>query len=182
MIMGINEVYKKSRFGKKASKISSAEKEVVIEIKRVDKVIKGGRKLSFSALVIVGDQKGSLGLGFGKADSVPLSIRKACRRASKNMKKIHLCRGTIYHEVRHSFGASKVFLKPACKGTGIIAGKTAHAILELAGLEDVLTKSSGSTKNKTNLAKAIFLGLQKMRSPSCVAKSRGISIEKVYHG
>ena len=150
--------------------------ETVIKIYRSSKVLKGGRRFSFSALVVVGDRKGRLGLGYGKANEVPPSVEKAVTNAKKNIRTVPVLNETIPHEVMGRFGAAKVFMKPASAGTGVIAGASVKAIVEAAGIKNILTKSFGST-NPKNMAKAAMNGLLSLRVREDVAKLRGVTIE-----
>ena len=152
--------------------------ERVVEINRVAKVVKGGRRFSFTALVVVGDEKSQVGVGYGKANEVPLAIQKAVERAKKNLFKVPMHGTTITHQTLGVYGAGHVFLKPASEGTGVIAGGGVRAVLELAGIRDVLSKSLGS-QNPINLVKATMTALQELRSPDEVAKLRGLSISEV---
>jgi small subunit ribosomal protein S5 len=152
--------------------------ERVVEINRVAKVVKGGRRFSFTALVVVGDEKSMVGVGYGKANEVPLAIQKAVDRARKNMFKVPMHGHTITHQVTGVYGAGRVFLKPASEGTGVIAGGGVRAVLELAGIRDVLSKSLGS-QNPINLVKATVTALQELRSPDEVAALRGLSVPEV---
>lgn len=155
-----------------------AFEERVVSINRVTKVVKGGRRIRFSALVIVGDKAGQVGFGLGKAQEVPDAIKKAIQNARKDMKQISLVNGTIPHEITGRFGAGKVFLKPASEGTGVIAGGAVRVICELAGINDILSKTIGS-KTPVNVVRATFAGLEALRTIEDVAKLRGISVEEM---
>ena len=153
-------------------------KERVIEINRVAKVVKGGRRFSFTALVVIGDEVDQVGVGYGKAREVPLAITKAVDDAKKNLFAVPKHGSTITHESLGEFGAARVLLRPASEGTGVIAGGGVRAVLELAGIRDILAKSLGTT-NPINMAKATVVALQSLRRPEEVAKVRGLEMARV---
>lgn len=156
-------------------------KEKLVNLNRVAKVTKGGRTFSFAAIVVVGDGKGTVGHGLGKARDVSESIAKAVDDAKKNLIKVPLHKGTIPHEQKGKFGAGKVLIKPAADGTGVIAGGAMRAVLEIAGVHNVLAKSQGSS-NPHNVVKATIDALSRLRNPQVVAKQRNISVEKLFNG
>lgn len=158
-----------------AEREASELKETVVKIKPVSKATKGGRKRSFSALVVVGDGRGRVGIGFGKANEVPMAIEKGTKDARRAMIRIELRGNTIPHTVIGRFGAATIFMKPASTGTGVIAGSTVRAVVMAAGIKDVLTKSHGSA-NPVNLVKATMNGLSSLKSKKAVEKLRGVRI------
>ncbi len=165
--------------GKPISKIDPTEltlNDKLIYINRVSKVVKGGKRLSFSALMVTGDGNGHVGIGVGKANEVPEAISKASAIAKKSLIKVPLAGPTVPHEIRVKFGAAKVLLKPAVPGTGIIAGGSIRAVLEIAGVKDVLSKSLGSS-NRINVAKATILALSQLRRPKEELAKRKLAID-----
>ena len=166
------------------AKIRSAElnlKDKLVAVNRVAKVVKGGRRFSFNAIVAVGDGQGHIGIGLGKSNEVTDAVSKATEDAKRNVKHIALRRGTIPHVVHGKYGAGKVMLKPASPGTGLIAGGGVRAVLELAGVQDILTKSQGSS-NPHNLVKATMAALESLNDASMIAERRGVSLSTVFNG
>ena len=168
----------------KQNRIKAADSELkdkLVSLNRVAKVTKGGRTFSFSAIVVVGDGKGKVGHGLGKARDVSEAIAKAVDDAKKNLINGPLIHGTIPHEQLGKYGAGKIFIKPAADGTGVIAGGAMRAVLEIAGVHNVLAKSQGSS-NPHNVVKATIDALKKLRSAKDIARERGVSLKKVYEG
>ena len=153
----------------------------LVGVQRVTKVTKGGRAFGFSAIVVVGDENGVVGQGLGKLKEVAEAIGKAIEDAKKNLVRIPIKKGTLPHEQKGKYGGAKVFVKPASEGTGVIAGGAVRAVLESVGVQNVLSKSQGSS-NPHNVVKATFDALLNLRSPEKIARERGISIEKVFNG
>ena len=162
--------------GRSNDRESSSQNETVVKIYRCSTVVKGGRRFSFAALVVAGDRAGHVGWGYGKANEVPLAVEKAMKEARKSLKSVTLAENTISHRVVGRFGTSSIILLPAREGTGVIAGASARAVLELAGVQDVLTKIQGSTSPK-NVVKATLDGLMKLRSPKQVQELRGVALD-----
>lgn len=156
-------------------------KDRLVSVNRVTKVTKGGRAFGFSAIVVVGDENGVIGHGLGKSKDVSEAIAKAVEDAKKNLVRIPLSKNTIPHEQKGKFGGARVFLMPASKGTGVIAGGSVRAVVESVGIQDILSKSQGSS-NPHNVVKATFDALLQLRSASTVAKQRGVSLDKVFKG
>ncbi len=167
-----------------AKKVRSSEMELkdrLVGIQRVTKVTKGGRTFSFSAIVVVGNENGVVGYGLGKANEVTDAISKGIDDAKKNLIKVPIYKGTIPHEMEAKFGGSRVFMKPAAHGTGVIAGGAMRAVLESVGVKDVLAKSKGSS-NPHNVVKATIKALENLRDPRTIAFNRGITLDKVFNG
>ena len=165
-------------------KINSADLELkdrLVAINRVTKVTKGGRTFSFSAIVVVGDENGTVGYGLGKANEVTTAIAKGVEAAKKNLIKVPVLKGTLPHEQEAKYSGATVFMRPACSGTGLVAGGAMRAVLESAGVKDVLAKSKGSS-NPHNFVKATFAALKLLRDPRMIAQQRGISLDKVFNG
>ncbi|MHC4309080.1 MAG: 30S ribosomal protein S5 [Planctomycetota bacterium] len=152
--------------------------DTVVKVFRCSKVVKGGRRFSFAALVVIGDRAGTVGVGYGKANEVPLAVEKGIKDAKKSLHKIALDRRTIPYQVEGRYRATKIALVPASPGTGVIAGSSARAVLEFAGVQDVLTKVYGSTSAK-NVVKATLNGLLKLRSKEMVESLRGVQVEAI---
>ena len=153
--------------------------EKLVAVNRVAKVVKGGRQFGFTAITVVGNGQGKIGMGYGKAKEVPLAIQKAMQAARKNLHQVALNKETIYYEVNGKHGASKVYMQPAADGTGIIAGGAMRAVFECVGIRNILAKSYGS-RNPINLVRATINALDSMRSPQRVAKQRGIPVQKIF--
>lgn len=152
--------------------------EKLVAVNRVAKVVKGGRIFSFTALTVVGDGKGRIGFGYGKAREVPLAIQKAMDQARKNMKRVHLNGTTLYYPVIGEHGAAKVYMQPASEGTGVIAGGAMRAVFDALGVRDVLAKTIG-TSNPMNVVRAMFQGLTQVSSPELIAAKRGKTVEEI---
>jgi small subunit ribosomal protein S5 len=157
---------------------SDGLKEALVAVNRVSKTVKGGRRMSFSVCVVVGDGKGRVGVGHGKALEVPVAIQKALESARKNMTKVHINNGTVYHPVETKFRATKVIVLPASEGTGIIAGAAMRSVFEVLGVQNVLAKVTGSA-NPINVVRATVNALKMMKSPSEIAEKRGKTLEEI---
>lgn len=154
--------------------------EKLVAVNRVSKTVKGGRQFTFTALTVVGDGDGKVGFGYGKAREVPVAIQKSMEYARKNMSKIELNQGTLWHQVKAGHGAARVFMQPASEGTGVIAGGAMRAVLEAVGVKNVLAKAVGS-RNPINLVRATVKGLEAMHSPGKIAAKRGKKLEEILH-
>lgn len=163
---------------KQDQKTEGQYEEKLIEVRRTAKVVKGGRKFGFSALTVVGNGNGRVGIGRGKANEVPEAIRKAMENARRNLVEIPMSNGTLHHTVIAQHGASKIFMKPASEGTGVIAGGAMRAIFEVAGIHNILAKCYGST-NPVNVVRATMKGLSKSHSPQSIADKRGKTVEEI---
>jgi len=152
--------------------------EKLIAVNRVAKTVKGGRQMSFTALTVVGDGAGSVGLGYGKAREVPVAISKAMERARRNMVKVNLNNGTLFYAVKANHGAARVYMQPASEGTGVIAGGAMRAVMEVVGVKNVLAKAVGS-RNPINLVRATIKGLKSMTTPELIAAKRGKTVAEV---
>ena len=155
--------------------------EKLVAVNRVSKTVKGGRQFTFTALTVVGDGAGRVGFGYGKAREVPVAIQKSMEGARKNLRSVDLNNGTLFHAVKAGHGAARVFMQPASEGTGVIAGGAMRAVLEAAGVKNILAKAVGS-RNPINLVRATIKGLQVVQSPRQVAAKRGKSVEELSHG
>jgi small subunit ribosomal protein S5 len=175
-------VERHGRDGRDRDRDRGGEKEYIeklVKLNRTAKVVKGGRRFSFSALSVVGDRKGNVGYGFGKANDVSEAIRKSIDKAKRNMIPLHTKQGTIPHLIQGDFKSSCVLLKPACSGTGIIAGGPVRAIMEAGGVTDVLSKSIGA-RNQYNVVKATFVCIQQMMDPRKIAHDRGKTVKEIW--
>ncbi len=155
--------------------------EKLVAVNRVSKTVKGGRQFTFTALTVVGDGAGKVGFGYGKAREVPVAIQKSMEHARRAMVNVQLNQGTIWYPVKANHGAARVFMQPASEGTGVIAGGAMRAVLEAAGVKDILAKAVGS-RNPINLVRATIKGLKAVQSPEQVAAKRGKSVEELRHG
>ena len=174
----LNEMARNERKENAPKKLDDGIDKVLVEVNRITKVVKGGRKLRFSALVVAGDRKGRVGIGTGKSAETAIAIEKATTAAKKNMVRISLDGTTIPHEIKGTFEKTKVLLMPAKEGKGVIAGGSVRTVVELAGIKDIVTKLYGSN-NKVNCVKATMNGLKKLKTQEEIAKLRGISVEQI---
>eukprot|EP01047_Picozoa_sp_COSAG01_P000074 COSAG01_NODE_1_length_100484_cov_170.446142_74_plen_180_part_00 len=165
----------KTHVGKSKEELEDSNVEKVVKIDRVTKVVKGGKRLAFRSFVIVGDKKGSVGYGLGKAREVPKSIKKAIERANKDLKKVNIINNTLPHEIIGEFASTKVIMRPASQGTGIIAGSAAKIIFQVLGIKDIVAKIHGA-RNPINVAKATMNGLSQLLVLSDVEKARGVKL------
>ena len=173
-----NRDNKRRRNNRRPKREPKQFEERVVNISRITKVVKGGRRFRFSALVVIGDKKGRVGFGTGKAQEVPDAIKKAIQDAQRNMVKVPMYGKTIPHEITGKYSGGEVFLKPAVSGTGVIAGGAVRAVLELAGVEDILSKNLGSN-TPINIVRAVFNGIENLRTVEQVARTRGLKPEEV---
>ncbi len=164
--------------GPRESRAGEDLEEIVVKVKRCAKVVKGGKRFSFKALVVVGDRRGRVGWGYGQANEVPFAVNKGIQEGKKTLVRVPIIRTTIPHEIRQKHGATIVLLRPACEGTGIKAGAAARAVLELAGVHNILTKVFGST-NPINVVKATFMALANLRTIEAFEATRGVRIRGV---
>jgi len=171
------DVRDRNRGRDRESRAGEDLEEIVVKVKRCAKVVKGGKRFSFNALVVVGDRRGRVGWGYGKANEVPFAVNKGIQEGKKSLIEVPVVRTTIPHEIHQKHGATSVVLRPACEGTGIKAGAAARAVLELAGIHNVLTKVFGST-NPINVVKATFTALSKLRTIARVEEARGVTLRE----
>lgn len=171
---------RESRGRRDREEIDDGMIEKLVAVNRVSKTVKGGRQFTFTALTVVGDGDGKVGFGYGKAREVPVAIQKSMEYARKNMSKIELNGGTLWHQVKAGHGAARVFMQPASEGTGVIAGGAMRAVLEAVGVKNVLAKAVGS-RNPINLVRATVKGLEAMHSPGKIAAKRGKKVEEILH-
>ena len=164
-----------------SEKVDDGMIEKLIAVNRVSKTVKGGRQFTFTALTVVGDGNGKIGMGYGKAREVPVAIQKSMEYARKAMTTVDLNNGTLFHQVKANHGAASVFMKPASEGTGVIAGGAMRAVLEVVGVKNVLAKATGS-RNPINLVRATIRGLESIHSPAKIASKRGKKVEDLAHG
>ena len=172
---------RESRGRRDREEIDDGMIEKLIAVNRVSKTVKGGRQFTFTALTVVGDGAGRIGMGYGKAREVPIAIQKSMEYARKKMTSVDLNNGTLFHQVKANHGAASVFMMPASEGTGVIAGGAMRAVLEAVGVKNVLAKATGS-RNPINLVRATIRGLESMHSPAKIAAKRGKTLEDLNHG